>query len=73
MCYFQLFICNFRLTFIAHTKTTPHIKESKTVLDSELHAMDPGFQSLSMELGSLVGFQLSPIPESRFSYQKLRR
>ena len=72
MSYFQLFVCNFRLTSIKHTKTTPHVQESKTVLDSEFHAMDSGFQSLSMELGSLVGFQLSPIPESRFPYQKLR-
>ena len=80
MRYFELFICYFQLTFIAQTKKTPHVKESKTVLDSEFHAMDSGFQSLSVELGSLVESQipdftstLSHIPESRFPYQKVNR
>ena len=80
MYYFELFICYFRLTFIAHTQKTQHVKEPKTVLDSAFHTMDSGFQSLSVELGSLVESRipdstnkLSPIPESRFPYQKVSR
>ena len=62
-------------------RNSPHVRETKTILDSGFHAMDSGFQSLdsrsfSVELGS--GFQgpgfriphekISRIPESGFPY-----
>ena len=49
-------------------KESPHATESKAVLDSGFHAMDSGFQSLSVELGLLnliVSGISSCIPDSK--------
>ena len=58
---------------------SPYVRESKTVLESEFHAVDSGFQlldsrSFSMKLGfriSIVsGIHDSKVPDSRFHMQK---
>ena len=41
---------------------TPNVRESRTVLDSGLHAEDSGFQYLSVELGFWVPV-VSTVPD----------
>ena len=64
----SFFFCMFFLLFQSSKKLLPHIRESRTVLDSGFHAVDSGFQVLDSSLcqwnvdsgfQSLVGF---PIP-----------
>ena len=53
------------------TKSLPHGMESKIVLDSRLHFVYSGFQSLSVELGFRISmfrgipYSLSRIPDSK--------
>ena len=41
----------------------PHVRESKTILDSGFYAVDSGLRSLSVKLGFLIS-NVSGIPDS---------
>jgi len=57
------------LTFIILDIAIPQVRESETILDSEMQAVDSGFQFLSEEFQLLVGFQ-SPKPRNSDSTGK---
>ena len=46
---------------------SPHVKESKTVLDSRFHDMDSGFQVL--DFGFLVSGTLNPDSNHRLDFR----